>query len=369
MAKHNPANERIKRDYFRLLKEGRGYDEASIDAVAQAIHRYEESTRFKPFDRFHIEQAIAFKRWLPEQLNKQTGRPLAKATLLSTMRSLREFILWLSGQPGFRARINHGDANYFRLSERESRAAKRTLAKPVPTLEQIEMVLQSMPAETALQRRDRAVVAFVILTGARDAAVASFKLKHLDMAERLLTQDGREVRTKGAKTILTWFFPVGGSAEPILTEWVRELRECHAWGDTDPLFPATEVGLGPEGQFVAMGLKRTSWGNADPIRKIFRIGFDAAGLPYFNPHSFRNALVQLGQRVCATPEAFKVWSENLGHEKVLTTFTSYGAVPVHRRAEIMRSLRSDASGADGVAALLASVGLQISQIKNGSAAL
>ena len=31
MTKHNAANERVKNDYFKLLKEARGYDETSID--------------------------------------------------------------------------------------------------------------------------------------------------------------------------------------------------------------------------------------------------------------------------------------------------------------------------------------------------
>jgi hypothetical protein len=64
----------------------------------------------------------------------------------------------------------------------------------------------------------------------------------------------------------------------------------------------------------------------------------AAGLPYFNPHSFRNTLVRLGQDLCQSPEAFKPWSQNLGHQKVLTTFTSYGTVASDRQGEIIRGL-------------------------------
>ena len=76
------------------------------------------------------------------------------------------------------------------------------------------------------------------------------------------------------------------------------------------------------------GLEREHWSSASPIRTIFREAFERAGLPYFNPHSFRNTLVRLGQDVCKSPEEFKAWSQNLGHEKVLTTFISYGEVPV-----------------------------------------
>jgi hypothetical protein len=85
-------------------------------------------------------------------------------------------------------------------------------------------------------------------------------------------------------------------------------------------------------------LAREHWSNATPIRTIFREAFIRDGPPYLNPHSFRNTLVQLGQDVCKTPEQFKAWSQNLGHEKVLTTFLSYGEVACQRQGEIIRGL-------------------------------
>ncbi|GJL60803.1 MAG: hypothetical protein NPIRA03_36600 [Nitrospirales bacterium] len=74
--------------------------------------------------------------------------------------------------------------------------------------------------------------------------------------------------------------------------------------------------------------------------------FTNAGLPYFNPHSLRNTLVRLGETVCQTPEAFKAWSQNLGHEKVLTTFCSYGEVSTRRQQEIIECLRSPTRSAE-----------------------
>jgi len=41
-----------------------------------------------------------------------------------------------------------------------------------------------------------------------------------------------------------------------------------------------------------------------------------ASLPYFNPHSFRKTLAQLGEKVCRTPEQFKAWSQNLSGQGV-----------------------------------------------------
>ena len=334
MAKHNAANERIKNDYFKLLKEARGYDEASIDAVAAAIDRFETYTKRRGFERFHIQQAIGFKGWLGGLKNQQTGRPLSKATLGSIMRALREFFLWLSGQPGYRSRISFGDTAYFRISEKDNRAAATTNDRPVPTLDQVDVALRKMPASTVLERRDRAVFAFTILTGARDNATASLRLKDVDLDGRMVFQDPRAVRTKASKGIWTWFFPVGSIAEEVVVAWIQELRRDQLGGNEGPLFPATLVVLNAARQFSAAGISRSAWSNAEPIRKIFRKAFERAGLPYFNPHSFRKTIARLGEKLCRTPEEFKAWSQNLGHEQVSTTLTSYGAVDRHRQAEI-----------------------------------
>ena len=69
-------------------------------------------------------------------------------------------------------------------------------------------------------------------------------------------------------------------------------------------------------------------------------------MPYFNPHSLRDMLTLLGEQICRTPEEFKAWSQNLGHEKVMTTFRSYGEVAERRQAEIIRSLGTGKSGID-----------------------
>ena len=113
-------------------------------------------------------------------------------------------------------------------------------------------------------------------------------------------------------------------------------------GNDGPLFPATAVVVGNKRQFVAAGLKREHWKTAAPIRTVFSQAFAQAGLPYFNPHSPRNTLVQLGERRCRTPEQFKAWSQNLGHEKVLTTFCSYGEVSRPRQGELIRGLLDSA---------------------------
>ena len=338
MTTHNASNERIKRSYFAYLKEARRHSEPTVDAVAKALARFEADTKCRDFKKFQSEQAIAFKRRLAEQRNQQSGAKLSKATLNSTLASLKGFFHWLAGQPGYKSRLQYSDADYFNLSEKEVRIATAKREQVGPTLEQVKHVIAMMPTKSAIERRNRALIAFTLLTGARDSAIASMKLKHVDLVAGCVNQDAREVHTKFSKTFTTFFFPVGDEICRIVTEWLAFLREEMLWGNDDPLFPATRIALGPARQFEAVGLERAHWSSAARIRTIFRDAFINADLPYFNPHSFRNTLVRLGQAVCKTPEEFKAWSQNLGHDKVLTTFLSYGQVESPRQGEIIRSL-------------------------------
>jgi hypothetical protein len=58
-------------------------------------------------------------------------------------------------------------------------------------------------------------------------------------------------------------------------------------------------------------------------------------------------LVRLGQTICKSPEEFKAWSQNLGHEHVLTSLNSYGEVAAQRQGEIIKSLRPGTIGTVG----------------------
>jgi integrase/recombinase XerC len=352
MAKHNPDNERIKRKYFAFLKEAKRHSEPTVDAAAKAIDRFEVYTRNRDFKAFHYEQAIAFKRQLGEQHGVRSGEKLSKATLYSTLTQLKRFFQWLAWQPGYKSRVQYSDAEYFNLSDKDTRIATAKREQKAPTMEQVLYVINRMPASTEIECRNRALIAFTLLTGARDRAIASMKLKHVDLTTSSVNQDAREVKTKFSKTFKTFFFPVGEEVRSVVREWILYLREAKLWGNDDPLFPATRIAVGVSCQFEVSGLERKHWNSASPIRAIFHDAFASEGLPYFHPHSFRNTLVQLGQKVCKTPEQFKAWSQNLGHEKVLTTFNSYGEVSCERQGKIICELavRQEAvPGADEIA--------------------
>jgi site-specific recombinase XerD len=259
MTKHNASNERIKHKYFGFLKEAKRHSEPTVDAAAKALNRFELYTKYRDFKLFHFEQAVAFKRYLAEQKAQGSGEALSKATLHSTLTQLKRFFQWLALQPGYKARLRYSDAEYFNLSDNDTRIAKAARQQKVPTLEQIKHVINSMPAKSELEQRNRALIAFAFLSGARDRAIASLKLKHVDLIANCVNQDAREVRTKRSKSFITYFFPVGDEVRRVVVEWVSYLREYKLWGNDDPLFSATLVEPGQNRQFEASGLARRHW--------------------------------------------------------------------------------------------------------------
>ncbi len=181
-------------------------------------------------------------------------------------------------------------------------------------------------------------MAFTILTGTRDSALISLKIKHVDIHQRLVTQNPNDgVKTKRGKLIYTKFFPVGKNIEIIVVEWVKYLREEKRCGDNDPLFPRTKLANNEDYCLKAQGLEPTHWQTTSQVRAIFKRAFEAAKLPYFNPHSFRSTISNIGQKICSL-EQYKAWSQNLGHERIATTINDYGKMSTHTQFEILEKI-------------------------------
>lgn len=338
MTSYNPENERIKKSYFIYLKEADQKSDSTINGIRKAILRLEEYTKFKSFKTFNKEQAIAFKKHLGNKVGVRSGTPLAKATILSTIKALKSFFGWLRFQVGYKTCIQNLEIDYLNMSEKDIRAAKAPNRKSFPSLEQIHKVIFSMPCESDIEKRNQALISFTILTGMRDSAIVSLQLRHIDLAREYVNQNPNEVQTKFSKQIDTYFFPVGDDIKNIFINWVKHLKEGLLLDLNAPLFPQTRLGQDETTSFAPLGLANKPWSTASSMRTIFKEAFEMANLPYFTPHLFRNTLVHLGQEKCTTPEEFKAWSQNLGHESPLTTFTSYGYIDPHKQGNLIKEI-------------------------------
>jgi integrase len=198
----------------------------------------------------------------------RASRWVSASTVHASLAAVKAFFVWLADQRGYASRIKYADTEYFNAPDNLSRIATARRFKSCPTLAQVRAMIHSMPEETEIEKRDCAIIAFTILSGARDRATISFRLKHIDFDNDLIEQDARDVRTKRAKTFTTWFFPVGKDFRKIVVDWVTFLRTEKGFGPDDPLFPKTKVAPGDDGEYRAVSLDRAPWANANPVRDV-----------------------------------------------------------------------------------------------------
>lgn len=338
MSKVLEKNTRIKRKYLQWLATAKGSSPSTVSRASAAIAAFESSTNRKDFAAFHTEQPLKFQRDLMSAVNPKSRKPLAKSTIRSRLMDVKAFFKWLADRPGYKSRINHSDCEYFNMSANDVRVATAKRKIPFPTLDEVNQVLDGAPCRNAVEKRDRAIIAFTLLTGMRDAAIASLPLGMVNVEKGEVFQDARDVITKNAKTSHTYFFPIAGNAREIVSDWIFYLRNELGYSDEDPLFPKTEVSVGESGGFIVTGLICEFWTSAAPIRRIFKERFEAAGLRYFNPHSIRKTLMRVAYDMKIDAEALKAWSQNLSHENLATSLNSYGKVHDWRTAEIMQAL-------------------------------
>lgn len=337
MRKFHEENERIKRKYLIYLRDAKGRDEKTLDKIAASIRQFEESSGFKSFKKFHIEQASRFKDWLGKQRNRRTGKPLSLSTVDATLSYVKAFFAWLAWEPGYKSRIKPHDAEYFNNTLKNARAAHAKRVIPYPSMAQCLHAFEAMPERDEYELRDKALFAFFMLTGARDGAVASLRIKHVNLHEKHVFQDGRNVDTKAAKTIDTWFFPVDGTYLECLTRWMTHLREVCLFGPEDALFPKIEV-ENRNGAFVRKGFSRMPYASGAKLNQIIRNAFAMVQMPEYTPHSFRKTLATFGDEMCNSMQHMKAWSMNLGHEHIATTVDSYIPVSRDRQKGVMEEL-------------------------------
>ncbi|MBM3602184.1 MAG: hypothetical protein FJX22_00155 [Alphaproteobacteria bacterium] len=205
--KTNPQNDRVKRDYLIWLKEAKQRSSKTVEQARHAIDRLESYTGYKDFGTFNKDQALAFKRSLLAMKGQRSGKAISISTVHHTLQAVKDFLAWLYGRQEYRNRIKPADIQYLNLTTGEERQAHTSRPRTYATIEQYRAALLAMPSATEIEQRDRAVMALLLLTGMRDAALVSLKIKHLSLERNYVFQDPRQVATKFSKPIETFFFP------------------------------------------------------------------------------------------------------------------------------------------------------------------
>ena len=317
-------NEQAKRRFFEHLSHGEGFAGESVSTFAEAIGQWQQFSENDDFANFDKEKAKAFVAWQKSRPTKAKGGKLALPTQYNYLRRIKRFFLWLSQQSGYK-KIKKDDLDYFRLPRKEARIATAGTTRPMPTFEEVKRIIMSIHPKNEIDERDRAILSLALITGMRISAIATLKMKNFNRSEKLFDQNpGDGVLTKNSKKILTTFFPIGwDEPERFFLDWYDHLVSKGAKPDS-PIFPSTLKGFSGKNDYSKTLVSDESWASSSGARKIFEKRCKAAGVTYFNPHSFRHLIVNYMSKARLTEEEKKAISMNLGHENVGTTFGSYG---------------------------------------------
>jgi integrase len=200
--KNNLKNERAKRRFYRWLKEAKGYAESSIRDIEKAIWLYEDFSKHDDFALFNSKKAIGFKKWLEVRRNR--GRTLSNATQYHYLRHLKGFFGYLSSQAGYKSKITPDSISFLSLEKKKVREAIAPKNVEYPSLEYVKQLAGSIEIKTEIDRRDRALIAFLVLSGMRDKAVATLPLGCFDREKLEIRQYTREgVETKFGKSFVS----------------------------------------------------------------------------------------------------------------------------------------------------------------------
>ncbi len=316
--KTNVKNELIKRKFFRRLQEAEGLADSTIDCINRAIVLFEDFTKNADYAKLNPDKAIAFKKWLEKQ-------SLSVSTRHGHLRSLVKFFAWLSGEPGYKSKISLDTVAYLKLSRKDEQIANQYTMHDFPAVEYVRKIADSIEINNEIDLRDRAMIAFAVLSGIRIKALATLTLGCFNEETLLINQNPRQgVETKFAKHILTTLFVFDKKLLEYVIEWVKHLRS-KGFGSQAPLFPRAKAEHGENSLTftTAQEVVPIFWKSTGRIRDVFKRRAEEANLPYFSPHTFRSTAIDSALKSCKNGAEIKAVSQNVGHEHVATTLQSY----------------------------------------------
>ncbi len=308
-------NEVIKREYFNHCRSAQGFANSTINKYAQCIYKWQQCFENEDFANFTKDKCDDFKKYLKEKAEENNT---SLSNQYDILRHLKKFFVWLSEQKGYE-KIRKTDLDYLRLSKKETNIALEKQEKDIPTLDEIKSVVNNIRVKTEVDMRDKALIAFLILTGMRISAVISLPMQAFDKQKLIIEQSPKMgVKTKNSKKILSTFLPIDWeSGEEIFLNWYYYLENKKGFSAKKPIFPANQT-------FSLAEVSDEFWSSSNPSRKIIRERCENANVSYYNPHSFRHSAVAFMSEKGLSEADKRSISLVLGHKDIGTTFGSYG---------------------------------------------
>jgi integrase len=207
------------------------------------------------------------------------------------------------------------------------------------TLDEIRAISQA-PVETIRDRRVRAAVVFLFLSGMRGGAFVTLPIKAIDIKKHLVFQwPSLGVHTKFSKKGTTHILDIPDLLE-VIKAWDDEVR-THL-PDTSYWFAT----LSPETGYFDPAITQAGNYRVSRLNKDLRDWLSRVGLPYHSSHKFRHGHAVHGLQNSHDIADLKAVSQNLMHSNLSITDGVYGMLSVDDVGKRIANLGQDTTNTD-----------------------
>lgn len=324
-----PDNERIKHRY--LTKIERRYDRKTITKIVAAISAYEEYSACRNFKTFRYDDVTGFHTYVMDHYSH------SMQTAHRTMGYVREFFFWLKEQSGYK-KIKYDDVDDLQLSLKDQERAKATKPKDYLDADKWQELILNLTPETDMEYRGQAMLATLLLTGARIDALISFRIGDFNLDRSYAFQDAEHVNSKFATSWKTNLWKFKPELKQILDDWIKRLISQYGFVNEDPLFPKANITTDERQLFTLDGFLKEPIKSQNILREELYKQLEKAGHARYTPHTIRNSLIALFFNSPLTPEQQKAISQNMSHKNLSTTVNGYYKVSEYRQDAIIEEL-------------------------------
>jgi site-specific recombinase XerD len=330
----NPGNERMTRKYKEHRRKAFGADDKTLDSLHKAIRSFEILTDFHDFTKFNQDIANTF-------MGKIRNMKLSESYLLRTTMDVKNFIRWLANEPEGK-RVRYNDADYLNLTRNELTAARAESYKPSHDYPILLSVVRNMPAQTIVDRHNRALFSIQVLGSFRTNELRNLPIGVIKYDNRatiyFIDINPRKIKgVKFRKARQATLLNVPDLMRWIL-DWTEELKKTEGFTDADPIFPSIQSTFAKNMMFNR-AVQKTSI-SPQTVRKIFKDAFIAAGVEPLRVHSIRQTRSRYIGNLTHDVKTVAL-QQDFGHSSLGTTMHNYGNITPERQRQLMAEVQID----------------------------
>jgi site-specific recombinase XerD len=229
MNKNRAENLTMNRKFFNWCKHADGKSDSSRKKIAYDIQPFTDFMGTKSYKMITSELIMEFKEEL-----KESG--ISIAAYCSKLRSTRKELGYLMSQPGYKSKITPALIKYMSPTDEEIRMAQIRDDRNIMPLESVIALHESIPNDTPIGMRDRAIISLLITTGIRHKALITMPFGYIHLEKGFIYQDPRAgVKTKFRKKIKAAICNLDDRFTQSLKDWDNYLR-ANCFGTNSPFF-------------------------------------------------------------------------------------------------------------------------------------